>query len=371
MKDIEQIFFLPPSPGKELLDSSPGEEMARIVMKELPPGQEEEFFGAALLQGDRQLLRKVLEVRDFRDADFPRGAPDPLILEERLRRNAPFLEYPLPYRESSSSGSLGTAALLGGFFGWIAALLLGGESSGASLAGGALGAAGAFFVVEKLRSSPGLRRALAGLFGVGALSELLRILPSSGGWLGLLRRSSRGFSPLRFLGMLAAIPLVRGCLSRKEVDREALELQLEKLLAQRYAFYRLALRGESLFEYYRQKRLERQPDSPDLFALAAPLYALAGASSETLPEAVEELLFAAREAGFENVPLRKPGEPAVLSENVPRYWSEELRKEYDTLGYLEPGEPVRVERLPAYHRGVLREKGLLRRDKSSRKGDFS
>ena len=61
----------------------------------------------------------------------------------------------------------------------------------------------------------------------------------------------------------------------------------------------------------------------------------------------------------------------MLSENVPRYWSEELRKEYDTLGYLEPGEPVRVERLPAYHRGVLREKGLLRRDKSSRKGDFS
>ena len=371
MKDMERILFLSPSPGKELLGGSPGKDMARRIMKELPPGQEEEFFEAALLQGDRQLLHKALEVREFRDEDFPRGAPGPLILEERLRRNAPFLEYPLPYRESFSSGSLGTAALLGGFFGWIAALLLGGESSGASLAGGALGAGGAFFVVEKINSSPGLRRALTGLFGVGALSELLRILPSSGGWFGLLRRSSRGFSPLRFLGMLAAVPLVRGCLSRKKVDREALELQLEKLLAQRYAFYRLALRGECLLEYHRQKGLERHPDSPDLFVLAAPLYALAGASSETLPEAAEELLFAAREAGFENLPLRKPGKPVTPSEDLPRYWSEELCEKYDTLGYLEPGEPVRVERLPAYHRGVLREKGLLRRNKNSRERKLS
>ncbi len=362
MHTTENVLFLDTSSGRELEGCSFPEEISEWILEELFGESEPRAFEALLFEGDRRLLRKVLEEKPEPELHFPLGEPDLLIVEERLRRNAPALQLSLPLRESASPRLLGTAALLGGLSGWIFSLLLGSGTVGAPLAGGALGAAGAFWIAEKLRSSPGLRRALAGLFGVGALSEIFRILPSSG-WLGLMRRSSRGFSPLRFLGMLLAIPLVMGCSSRAEIHREMLEPQLRELLLQRCAFYGLALRGEYLFEYLRQKNLENVEDLPDLASLGASLYALAGASSETLPEAAEEVLRSAREAGFEDLPLRREEEDFSSSGDLPRYWSEELRDSYDTVGYLEPGEPVRVERLPAFYRGVLQTKGLLRREK--------
>jgi hypothetical protein len=323
--------FLHPFPEKEGVKIPAVEEIAGHILRELSPGREKEAFGGILLEGDRELLRTVLEEAPEEEFSFPQGEPDALILEERLRRLAPALACPLPLREGFSSSMVGAAVLLGGFFGWLAALVLGSGTAGASLAGGALGAGAAFWMAEKYRSSPE-------------------------------KSPSRTFRLLAFLGKALTAPFVQSRNSSSQVDRNALELQLRELLTQRYAFYRLALRGEYLFESLRQKNMEEKEHLPDLAPLGASLYALAGASQETLPEAVEELLRAAREAGFENLSLPADAGGGVR-EDLPRYWREELRDQYRTVGYLEPGEPVVVERRPVLYRGVLQEKGLLRRDK--------
>ncbi len=338
MDDREQMpfpgSFLQPFSEKEGSKMSAVEEIEKRILREFSSEADAQAFGRILLEGDRELLRKVLEEAPEGEFSFPLGKPDSLILEERLRRLAPALTSPLPLREGFSSSMVGLAVLLGGFFGWLAALLLGSGTAGASLAGGALGAGGAFWMGEKRRCSSGR----AG------------------------KRLPRTFRLLAFLGKCLAAPLVQSGGSSEEVDRDLLQGQLRELLIQRYAFYRLALRGEYLFESLRQKNLEEERRIPDLTPLGASLYALAGASQETLPEAVEELLRAAREAGFENLPL--PGDAGKSPpEDLPRHWCEELRDQYQTLGYLEPGEPVVVERRPAFYRGTLQEKGLLRRDK--------
>ncbi len=337
MIDKEQFSFsrpfLRPLPEKEGSKIPAVEEVAGHILRELSPGREKDALGGLLLEGDRDLLRKVLKEAPEGELSFPQGEPDPLILEERLRRHAPALGCPLPLREGFSPSMVGAAALLGGFFGWLSVLLLGSGTAGASLAGGALGAGGAFWMVEKYRSS-------------GRAGKTL----------------SRTFRLLAFFGKGIAAPLVQSGAPSCEVDRDLLELQLRDLLTQRYALHGLALRGEYLFEYLRQKNLEEKEQIPDLVPLGASLYALAGASQETLPEAVEELLRVAREGGFENLPLSgDAGED--LPEALPRYWEEKLRDQYQTVGYLEPGEPVVVERRPVLYRGVLQEKGLLRRDK--------
>lgn len=334
--------FLQPLPEREGAKLAAVEEIAKRILREFSPERESDAFGGILLEGDRELLRKVLEEAPEEQFAFPQGEPDSLILEERLRRLAPALACPLPLREGFSPSMVGVGVLLGGFFGWLAALVLGAGTPGASLAGGALGAGGALWVAEKYRCS----------------SE------------GTGKRLPRSFRLLAFLGKCLAAPLVQSRNSSSQVERNLLELQLRELLMQRYAFYSLALRGEYLFESLRQKNMEEKEHLPDLAPLGASLYALAGASQETLPEAVEELLRAAREAGFENLPLPADAREG-LGEDLPRHWGEELRDHYQTVGYLEPGEPVVVERRPTFYRGSLQEKGLLRRDKHAPERNLS
>jgi hypothetical protein len=223
--------FLHPFPEKEGVKIPAVEEIAGHILRELSPGREKEAFGGILLEGDRELLRTVLEEAPEEEFSFPQGEPDALILEERLRRLAPALACPLPLREGFSSSMVGAAVLLGGFFGWLAALVLGSGTAGASLAGGALGAGAAFWMAEKYRSSPE-------------------------------KSPSRTFRLLAFLGKALTAPFVQSRNSSSQVDRNALELQLRELLTQRYAFYRLALRGEYLFESLRQKNMEEKEHSP-------------------------------------------------------------------------------------------------------------
>jgi hypothetical protein len=91
------------------------------------------------------------------------------------------------------------------------------------------------------------------------------------------------------------------------------------------------------------------------------LYKLHYSSPEDLAIVASEQLLAARLLGFEGL----DGDPQFLNrptvDTVPLIWSSELEKTYDTVGIIEVGDAVFVEKAPVIHDGKVVEKGLVRK----------
>ncbi len=100
--------------------------------------------------------------------------------------------------------------------------------------------------------------------------------------------------------------------------------------------------------------------------IAELIYSLHGASSESLPVAVDELIQEARNCGFEGL----DGPPAFLSsaegEQTVLVWTKDMLNRYEAFGDIAEGDKVRVERRPVVFGGGCLERGLVRklRDKS-------
>lgn len=83
---------------------------------------------------------------------------------------------------------------------------------------------------------------------------------------------------------------------------------------------------------------------------------LHAASADTLAGLAEEVVDAARDAGFEGLEERN-GDDSVLT------WADAMSIRYSTFGHIEVGDRVRVEQQPVVRDGEVLEKGLVRKQR--------
>ena len=87
-------------------------------------------------------------------------------------------------------------------------------------------------------------------------------------------------------------------------------------------------------------------------------------SADNLPGLAQDVINAARDAGFEG--LEGPvgfGQTANRRDTQVLEWAESMRERYNVFGHVEAGDVVRVEQEPVVFRGELREKGLVRKQR--------
>jgi hypothetical protein len=103
----------------------------------------------------------------------------------------------------------------------------------------------------------------------------------------------------------------------------------------------------------------------DAFAeLGRRIMGLHAASAEELSGCAEDVVDAAREAGFEGLDGRaRFRQTADTPRGRVTEWAESMGERYNVFGHVEPGDRVRVEQEPVVLHGEIREKGLVRKQR--------
>ena len=314
----------------------------------------------------RQGILELLASLDKPSADSPGEIPpDGRTRGLSSRRLAPSAALPpllLPPPEELSALPASRLALvaaggaLGGMcVGALLARLLFATPDPGVVPGALVGAWSAVRGILALDDAPGIRRLLALALGVGTLAEGWGLL--AGGWpfgslWRLLGGRHAGFRRLGLHLLLAGILLVtrrsrRFSSAAYERTLKACALQwLEGALrglafAEQEAFFRRSNKAQGLVT----------SEERALLALAEEVRCRKNTSPEALSRAWEDLQHELEAQGVRG------------DENPPERWTKGMEERYETFGRLEPGDPIRIERMPLFFEGTLRRRGLVRKDR--------
>lgn len=178
------------------------------------------------------------------------------------------------------------------------------------------------------------------------------------------------------LGALLAVLIVRGVLRsrlvfrllgrvsgkgrrRQRYDRQSHERAVRASIEQ---WLDLSVPLLTMLCLFRSQPQAAPADRESAFRrIAGLIYALHGASPESLSVAADELIQEARNCGFEGL----EGAPVFLSggevEQGVIEWSPDLLTKYETFGDVAEGDKVRIERRPVVFDGNVVERGLVRK----------
>ncbi len=264
------------------------------------------------------------------------------------------LSSPSPSRVAfaAAAGALGGAALGGTLAPW--AFL---SPQAGLVAGIFLGAWTAARGMGALDEASGVRRLLALALGVATLGEgwgLMTERRSSVGLWHLLEGRSTGLRRLSFFVALTVLFFLTRRprrFSPAAYERVAKNCALQWLEG--------ALRGVAFAENdFTLREMESRKNLPTaeeraLLALAEEVRSWDPSSLESIPQAWEDLH---REMESQGISGEK---------DLPTHWEEGMEDHYETFGQVAPGDPLRIERAPVFFEGVLKRRGLARRDRSA------
>lgn len=308
---------------------------------------------------DISLESMPLLMADFRDwmEAHPIVLPEPLVLPE------------LDGLRVSVAAIIG--ALLGGFtFTPFFNLLMDMPQLG-WVVGAPVGAGGLVYILWRASDSEAFRKTLQISLGVATFAEVLLAINGALGFGGLWR-ALRGASGKAIPGFIKRIGIYLAAILflKLGVRRPVYRKSAYKHIVATY----LNMWWRSTLLFFRLKRLEQDSDRPGhpsesewQTTISGYLHQLQRTKSADLPSVAAELLQKARHLGLEGLERQ----PAFLDEDhielTELAWQKTLADRYHTLGEIEDGEKVFVEREAIIQNGAVLKKGLVRRSRGGRK----
>jgi hypothetical protein len=260
---------------------------------------------------------------------------------------------------------LALAALLGAVLGTligcpVGIYLLGSRDVGLII-GGPVGAFLATWALDQASRSKWVSNMLIGALGCATLAEVWTYL-SSNPLAAVWRRLSGRTSILRIAVYLLLTVLLVFSRRRATYDRTVLERSVRQCIEHwlHGALLVLAVLGERAADQSSGSRSEGEA----MAELGRRIMDMHAASAENLPGLAQDVINAARRAGYDGldgpVAFGKAGDHRKASMFE---WVESMRERYNVFGQVEPGDRVRVEEEPVIFRGQVSKKGLVRKER--------
>lgn len=292
---------------------------------------------------DRQIAKLRLEFRP---------------VEEYLQSPQVVYRLDLPPTRLALSAFLG--AIAGALIGSpIGIYLLTNKGDVGTLVGAALGAFISTWAIDVASRFKWLSNSLIAALGLATVAEVWAFVsttPIATIWRRLCGRTSLW----RVAVYCLLIALLKITQKRKVLDRTLLEQSvrhnIEHWLPAAYLALGLLINQCSTAD-------ERQEDDR-IAQLGKRIIELHHASTVTLSGVAQDVIDAARNAGFEGL-----DEPADFCRSEDRRdievleWSESMRERYNVFGHIEAGDIAQIEQHPVVFRGEVREKGLVRKQR--------
>jgi hypothetical protein len=328
---------------------SPSPEELQSAMTAARSRLQEELFRADMLRllgdGDAPDAHRL----DAIAIEFRRFAP-PL--------NAP----PLPATTELPPLRMPVASMLGAILGALIGSPLGfyllGMRDVGLLVGAPLGALVTTYALEQASRSTWLSRTLIATLGVATAAEVwafLSVNPLAAIW----RKLSGRNSLQRIAVYLMLIALLVFTRRRATYDRAILEQSVRRTIDDWWRGALLVL--AALVARPASQAAGGSREEQAMAELGKRIMELHAASADNLRGVAEEVVDAARDAGFEGLAgpsgSRPSGAAAVVA------WAESLRERYNVFGHVEMGDFVRVEQEPVVRGGEVLEKGLVRKQR--------
>ena len=226
------------------------------------------------------------------------------------------------------------------------------------LVGAPLGALVVTWALDQASRSAWLSRTLIATLGVATAVEVwayLSVNPLAAIWQKLSGRKSLQ----RIVVYLLLIALLVFTRRRATYERAILEQSVRQTIDN-------WLHGALVVLVVLIERRDGQADGAHrtdkgITELGKRIMELHAASADKLPGLAQEVIDAARDAGFEGLDglnaSRHTTDEGVLT------WVDSMRERYGTFGHIEAGDMVRVEQEPVVRDGEVLEKGLVRKQR--------
>ncbi len=282
-------------------------------------------------------------------------------------RVPPLLSPPLPAYSELPPMQLALAALLGAVLGMligspVGIYLLAMRDVGL-LIGAPLGAFATTWATDQASRNKWLSRMLITALGVATVAELWAFLSVSPWNVIRQRLSGRNSNTFARIAMYLLLIVLLVCARRRATyDRAILEQSVRQTIDDwlHGALVVLAVQAECSADRAPGGRSEVKAMSE----LGKRIMGLHAASANDLPGLADDVIDAARDAGFEG--LQGPANFRQTSdrrESQVLEWAESMRERYNVFGHVEPGDAVRIEQEPVVFSGEVREKGLVRKQR--------
>jgi len=287
---------------------------------------------------------------------------------------------PLPATSELYPARVATAAMLGAGLGVlvggpIGMYLLGARDTGI-LVGAPIGAFVTTWAVNFASRNEAASNTLIGVLGVATVAEawaFLSVNPLAAVW----QRLSGRRAVIRVAIYVGLIALLAFTLRQSAYDKSILERSVRQSLEQ--WLHTAVIIVVALVETTSEAIAGaidtegRKADAKQCSALGRRIVELFAATTERLPGAAEDVIAAARDAGFDGLdgpaqfrvpPIQQLGrnpEAVARSEESLLTWNESMRLHYRVFGHIEIGDTVRVEQEPVLFRGEVQAIGLVRK----------
>ena len=317
----------------------------------------------------RSALNKSLSSNEVLSAvcdDALGASEDHSALELRLGSLAPVLDVPPPQSSLELSAKrVGLAGAVGAVAGMtllapLTRIFLDMRDVGLFV-GPPLGALLLILAVWHASKSKWLKGILVASLGVAAVGEAWQLLSGGGLFSTLWRRlRTRGSAFKRVLLYLAVIFVLVITRRHPRYDRQGYEATVRAAVEQWLdeAFVLLIWLCSNGGASPREQEL-----APAIAELGERIHALHQASQENLPVAADELIQEARNQGFEGMEGSSQFLQGEVAKTTSFAWDRQLQRRYETFGQIEPGDNVIVQKEPVVLNGVVRKKGVVRKQR--------